>query len=1488
MPTGKTWDVSYTSVARATPAGALPWGVKHQTVTWRSPAITLADGTTHAPLQIVSQYSVANPSVDVNDLQTDLNGLLLTQQDGDAVTTEYQYASSGSLDAVTRNPGGGAQSVRTELDVARDGEVTCIRSNVGSALASTTDFMFDGGGQLKSVTTVVGQQTYQKRHYYDIDGNLSVVLTNNKTSNGSAPDDFGTNPRSDVAREWLREEFHYNAGRLVMELLDRRSLDRADANAAHVADVVDAGFLRQDYSWTPEGLLSTMGHGNGSATNMIYDGFGSLYKVEQSSPSVTLLVGKYFVNAQLEPVREYRGDSAMPLVTSITRNAAGSITQVVEPAASTPTGYPWAPAQATHDYVCDVLNRVTETTTKSGSTVLMRSKYAYDELNRPYNMEFFDGGAALAEQVFTTQWAGASMPVRSTGPANRFVERTFDTMARVTEVTSSGTGHPDKTVFAYFDKTSLLRKTTQRNWDSVGTAAYVDREVEYVLDNLGRVLQLRMGPPASPLVHSFSYYSSGYTETYTDPSGKVERYLPDGMGRLVERFLSGVNPIWNGSTYLDWTGQESRSELRQLDGRGRETRTIFDFAGRPIVVMEPGASVEPTAASPHQSFARFMEYDSASRLLHVYAGDDVKVKFDRDGAGRVLMRTRLAATANPLVSFGYGRDEVRWNALGQMTEALSRTGFGAGGIGDKYVHEYFERDGLGRLHEERFSYAGATNSVEIESTFAAGDPFRSGLNYRNNVAGGADDLWMQYVPDGVGRVQGIDWKASAAAPWIALAWYEHEGLATRRRTTTRGLGLTSPFGTFETTHSYDVYGRLSRIDQSFDVNAFVEFTYDLASNLKKEHYQKQGGANRDGDRFEYDEHHRLWKAWLGSSQSHLDESNPESSVGTFVQKLTYQLDAANNRSGLSSQFGQGGSVSTTAYTTQNAAPQGPSNRYDTVGGTQALYDGRGNTHFDGLLYYVYDALNRLTEVYRIVYSGDIQMQSSSPPTAPASSQRFVITDYSGLRMARSNILARTSSVPAQALYRIADPAYVAQLREPVSSSALQPVQMSAGANEGDYTIELAALYLYDVMNRRVVRLVVDEATYYYAWDGWQEAQELTQSFDGSAFVADPRAQFAWGEQLDELIAYRVDQGAGWNTYYIAEGGAHCPSRVLDSFGNVVEIQEYDPYGKTTFWAGGVPSSSSSYGNSFGWKGHRVDPETGLVYVRNRYYTPLWGRFLTQDPLGDWADWVNFGSGYCYGGDNVLIRNDRLGLQAAQDISNAATEMLNQLLLQIPSSDLGPNKEIDIVFEQPVDIDPKLPNAVGFKIKMNENGTLDPQTGFLFDPSYVNALKKGAVSGAKEGFVQGAIGLGIGKAVNLVFRGAKVVVAGFRKAATGKTPITNLGPEGPSAPKPSGPAKPGSGPAKPCPTTPGAKGTTIPDWVKDAGSLVNHAKNLEKGGAGATVTQQVADDLVREARKLGVKVRLDGPHPGTPWDVPHLNVGDIGVHVPVPQGYALPP
>lgn len=61
----------------------------------------------------------------------------------------------------------------------------------------------------------------------------------------------------------------------------------------------------------------------------------------------------------------------------------------------------------------------------------------------------------------------------------------------------------------------------------------------------------------------------------------------------------------------------------------------------------------------------------------------------------------------------------------------------------------------------------------------------------------------------------------------------------------------------------------------------------------------------------------------------------------------------------------------------------------------------------------------------------------------------------------------------------------------------------------------------------------------------------------------------------------------------------------DLVGGVLQRTRYEPYGRST--AGGAPLR-------IGFTGHVNDGDTGLVYMQQRYYEPLAGRFLSVDPV----------------------------------------------------------------------------------------------------------------------------------------------------------------------------------------------------------------------------------------------------------------------------------
>ncbi len=70
-----------------------------------------------------------------------------------------------------------------------------------------------------------------------------------------------------------------------------------------------------------------------------------------------------------------------------------------------------------------------------------------------------------------------------------------------------------------------------------------------------------------------------------------------------------------------------------------------------------------------------------------------------------------------------------------------------------------------------------------------------------------------------------------------------------------------------------------------------------------------------------------------------------------------------------------------------------------------------------------------------------------------------------------------------------------------------------------------------------------------------------------------------------------------------------PTRVLAASGEVVWAARYTPWG-----AASVVIGDASF-NPLRLQGQYADAETGLHYNRHRYYDPVIGQFISQDPIG---------------------------------------------------------------------------------------------------------------------------------------------------------------------------------------------------------------------------------------------------------------------------------
>lgn len=104
-------------------------------------------------------------------------------------------------------------------------------------------------------------------------------------------------------------------------------------------------------------------------------------------------------------------------------------------------------------------------------------------------------------------------------------------------------------------------------------------------------------------------------------------------------------------------------------------------------------------------------------------------------------------------------------------------------------------------------------------------------------------------------------------------------------------------------------------------------------------------------------------------------------------------------------------------------------------------------------------------------------------------------------------------------------------------------------------------------------------------------------------------------------------------YYLADG-LGSTLKIVDAAGNVVQSYTYDVYGKVTAQSGGQV-------NDFQFAGQQTDGSTGLQYLRNRYYDPATGRFISRDPMESGPGWSR--NPFAYAGGNPANATDPMGL-----------------------------------------------------------------------------------------------------------------------------------------------------------------------------------------------------------------------------------------------------
>ncbi|MFC5401490.1 RHS repeat domain-containing protein [Cohnella soli] len=197
-------------------------------------------------------------------------------------------------------------------------------------------------------------------------------------------------------------------------------------------------------------------------------------------------------------------------------------------------------------------------------------------------------------------------------------------------------------------------------------------------------------------------------------------------------------------------------------------------------------------------------------------------------------------------------------------------------------------------------------------------------------------------------------------------------------------------------------------------------------------------------------------------------------------------------------------------------------------------------------------------------------------------------------------------------------------------------------NRGNRLTANGSTYTYNAINQlKTFNKTGTTASYTYYSDGLRATKttnnELTRYvyFNGRVIeeldsTGNVKARNIWGNEL----IFRKDYSANKGGYYWYNGHGDVV-KLSDSNGISLNTYDFDIWGNIT-------QSTETISNPFKYSGEIYDDESGLYYLRARYYDPSISRFITEDTYEGQINNPLTLNLYTYVGNNPLIYTDPTG------------------------------------------------------------------------------------------------------------------------------------------------------------------------------------------------------------------------------------------------------
>lgn len=854
--------------------------------------------------------------------------------------------------------------------------------------------------------------------------------------------------------------------------------------------------------------------------------------------------------------------------------------------------YAKSPEGNVTEYTYDLLGRVTSVKTPDGfysytaydsvnnEIVLTdknngKQKIKYDPLGKEYQTYIYDNGYKLVKEIAYDEF---SRPVKIS---------LFDDASQA-EYSSIN--------YEYNNDDSVKSEITKEN----GTVLS-KKEYDYTILN-------------SQFVTTSNVYK-------TDSDKSVIKQYSDAFGNVLsEEYVNGDKTYKMNMTY-DLMGNLVSSEDFRANDEGYENKTVskntYDYAGRNIKteMLKPDGSYMET----------LNEYDLFGNLISTtdFNGNTTEFKYNNLGLQTEVI-TPIDVNVTSKTKYFYNGDGLNTKIYTQSNKQGEEEAYivtqniydNAGnliyvvandGLLDNITkYEYNKLGnitklilGLTSMDEEinpqihqitNYTYNNLNQLISVTSPEGITTHFT--YDYLGqNLSKYNDNVNTSYIYDGLGRVKEINATGNSKDENISYTY----DLMGNIKSMTDSSGVTD--------YTYDSLGQLIREVKGADVK---EYTYDANGNRKT--FKLNNEINLT---YNYDILNRL------------------TSVSDGTDAVTYSYD--NNGNLLS----ENGAVDVDyGY---NKAGQIISKINSTVNGNidnfSVSYFLNGNishiTENDKTTSYIYDNLGRLTKENvstegETLYNYDRFSNRTTKISKDISGNILSQTDYAYNK--NNQLLSeisgnRTTSYGYDINGNLTFKTY----------TELSDVETGGNTfTMGNILPAYIEEYQYDALNR-LTAFNTNEISASYTYDGNGLRQSKTVNGITENHVYDGQNIVKSGNQLFFRGINLISRNVNGNKEFYSFNVHGDTTKLTNSTGSVLKDYFYDAFGNQK-------TENANDTNPFRYSGEYFDTETGLIYLRARYYDPSAGRFISEDPIKDGLNW------YAYCENNPVMFVDPMGLE----------------------------------------------------------------------------------------------------------------------------------------------------------------------------------------------------------------------------------------------------